>query len=72
MDGWVASKEFDAVTVVVNMYMYLQQLVSINGYCGEVYQTNLMLSPAIEFSQPCRNGFTDFADFASYFSKIVW
>ena len=42
------------------------------GYCGKVYQMNLMLLPTIEFSQPCRNGFTDFADFASYFSKIVW
>ena len=72
MDGQVASKEFDAVAMVVNMYMYLQQLLSINGYCGEVYQMNLMLSPTIEFSQSCRNGFTDFTDFASYFSKIVW
>ena len=72
MDGQVALKEFDAVTMVVNMYMYLQQLLSINGYCGKVYEMNLMLSPTIEFSQSCRNGFTNFADFASYFSEIVW
>ena len=37
MDGQVASEEFNAVAMVVNMYMYLQQLLSINGYCGEVY-----------------------------------
>ena len=72
MDGQVASKEFNIVAMVVDMYMYLQQLLSIKGYCGEVYQMNLMLSPTIEFSQLCRNGFTDFADFTSYFSKIVW
>ena len=43
--------------MVVNMYMYLQQWLSINGYCGELYQMYLMLSPTIEFSQLCKKWF---------------